>query len=151
MWFHFDCNICFLFLFILLFCQHKDDIVDFIFIGNFVFFPVKSRVLLSMVDETEDSTLYSPYGPITPGGTGKESQLQDPLLTCEKGPEISMPTSEEKSESQKVEVVTVDARIGQLNETVDDQSTRAIMHPDIAASADFLKDQSSKAIEVETA
>lgn len=112
---------------------------------------MKSRVLLSMVDETEDSTLYSPYGPITPGGTGKESQLQDPLLTCEKGPEISMPTSEEKSESQKVEVVTVDARIGQLNETVDDQSTRAIMHPDIAASADFLKDQSSKAIEVETA
>lgn len=104
-----------------------------------------------MVDETEDSTLYSPYGPITPGGTGKESQNLDPLKTCEKGPEISLPTSEEKSESNKVEVVTVDARISRINETVDEKSTQAIMHPDIAASADFLQDKGSKAIEVETA
>ena len=71
--------------------------------------------------------------------------------TCEKGEEVSIPTPDDQT-TKVVEVVTVDARIGQINATADEKSaSQAIMHPDIAASADFLQQRGSKAVEVETA
>ncbi|XP_063403533.1 cyclic AMP-responsive element-binding protein 3-like protein 2 isoform X3 [Mytilus trossulus] len=112
---------------------------------------MKSRVLLSLFEELEDSTRYYPYGPITPGGTGKESLSHDLVKTCEKGPEISPPTSDDKT-AKKIEVVTVDARIGNGNATINEKdAAQAIMHPDISASADFLQQSGSKAVDVETA
>lgn len=112
---------------------------------------MKSRVLLSLVEDLEDQC--SPFGPETPGGC-KESlyKPQDSVKTCEKGPEISSPTSEDPASKKVVEVVMVDARIGQLNATADENSSlRPIMHPDIAASPDFLQKRGSQAVEVETA
>ena len=109
---------------------------------------MKSRVLLSLVEEFEDQC--SPFGPITPGGC-KESLDGDSGKTCEKGEEVSIPTPDDQT-TKVVEVVTVDARIGQINATADEKSaSQAIMHPDIAASADFLQQRGSKAVEVETA
>lgn len=116
--------------------------------------PIKrSRVLASLREDHESSTWYEPYGPIIPkSGTDFQDKAEstDDGNVKDIGPNLSGGTIDKVSleRSKVVEVVTVDQRVGQPNNTGTVHVTgQATMHPDIAASPDFLNAHVESAVE----
>lgn len=117
------------------------------------FFPVKSRVLLSMRDDQEDVTSYEPYGPDIPKGINKhyeDVEEEEPVDSSEKfyNPRTVdlLVNIKDQSESSRinasgandrpVQVVMVEKTIAMANGSAENPvEYQASMHPDIMANA----------------
>ncbi|XP_060076354.1 cyclic AMP-responsive element-binding protein 3-like protein 2 [Ylistrum balloti] len=95
---------------------------------------MKSRVLLSLREESEDSTWYEPYAPHAMRDHEYQEDVQDDKDTIVTNPALMDVTSTE--ESKVMEMVTVDHRVHQPNNTEKTQE-QALLHPDIQATAGF--------------
>lgn len=95
---------------------------------------MKSRVLLSLREESEDSTWYEPYAPYAMQEYEPQEDVPEEKNTMTTKPALLDMTSGE--ESKVMEVVTVDHRVHQPNNTEKAQD-QSLLHPDIQATAGF--------------
>ncbi|KAK3097662.1 hypothetical protein FSP39_011872 [Pinctada imbricata] len=118
---------------------------------------MKSRVLLSMRDDLEETMCHQPYGPQTPKGMREVLEQDASLEVINKteampamGPKTTeASTSPQPSESKVIKVVTIVT--GHDNKTIASRDLeQSVMHPDISVNTDLMNSKVEKRVETET-